>query len=204
MLVEEGNARILFDPGSYSSGQDELRGIDAILITHEHQDHVALDSLKKVLANNPDAKIFTNSAVGKMLADAGIASTTLEDGGEAEVKGVSLKGFGKDHAVIHESLPVAHNVGYFVAEKLFYPGDALLVPPWQVDMLALPAAAPWMRVGEAIDYARKIKARISFPVHDGMLKEPGFMQGLIQKVLASFGVRFVPLDAGGVIEDSAV
>lgn len=202
--VEEKGAKILFDPGSYSTGQDNLTGIDAILITHEHQDHVSLDSLKKVLANNPSAVVFTNGAVGKMLTDAGISYTKLENGEEVKVKGISIKGFGKDHALIYESIPLVHNVGYLLADKLFYPGDALFVPNQKVDILALPAAAPWMRIGEAIDYARAVQARISFPVHDGMLREPAFMQGLLQKVLASFGLGFIPLLAGEVIEADAI
>ena len=204
LLIEEGGAIILVDPGSYSTGQDEAQGIDAILITHEHQHHLSLDSLKKVIANNPDAKIFTQSAVGKLLDDASIPYTRLEDGGQAEVKGVSIRGIGTDHAIIHDSIPVVRNTGYLVANKFFYPGDMFTVPKEPVDILALPVSAPWMRVGEAIDYARAVKARVSFPVHDGMLREPGFMHGLVQKVLASFGISFVPLQAGGVIEDGAV
>jgi len=206
LLVEEGGATILIDPGSYSTGQDDVRGIDAILITHEHQDHVSLDSLKKVLANNPGAQIFTNSAVGKMLADAGIAYTKLEDGEETKVKGVSIKGFGKEHAALHESIPVAHNVGYFVADRFFYPGDSFYIPAQPVDILAMPAAAPWMKISEGVAYATAVKPRLCFPVHDGMLREGrlGLTYALPERILPPLGITFIPLAAGGVIEDKAI
>ena len=45
--------------------------IDGILYTHEHSDHLNIDSLKKVLENNPQATIFTNDGVGKLLKEAG-------------------------------------------------------------------------------------------------------------------------------------
>jgi L-ascorbate metabolism protein UlaG (beta-lactamase superfamily) len=31
--------RLLFDPGTYSAGFENLAGLDAVLITHEHPDH---------------------------------------------------------------------------------------------------------------------------------------------------------------------
>ena len=39
LLVEEGGARILLDPGKYSILQNNVENVDAIVITHEHQDH---------------------------------------------------------------------------------------------------------------------------------------------------------------------
>lgn len=45
----ETGVRIMTDPGAYSTLQNDARNIDYIFITHEHQDHFHLESLKTVL-----------------------------------------------------------------------------------------------------------------------------------------------------------
>ena len=59
--------KILTDPGTYSTQQNEVKNIDVVLITHEHQDHFHIDSLKALLKNNPQVKIITNKSVGALL-----------------------------------------------------------------------------------------------------------------------------------------
>lgn len=72
LVIEKVGKKILTDPGAYSDGQNSQLGIEAVLVTHEHQDHLHVDSLRKVLKNNPRAKIFSNRGVAAMLARAGI------------------------------------------------------------------------------------------------------------------------------------
>ncbi len=220
LLIEEGGARILLDPGSYSDGQNDVKNINAILITHEHQDHIDLNSVKAVLKNNPDAKIITNPSVRDILAKEGIESEALRDGQSTEVKGVKIEGKGNEHAVIHSSIPIVRNTGYFVAERFFYPGDALTLPNRPVsklsgtqlkenvrkrpssfslrpvEILAMPASAPWARIGELIDYAIAVKPKVAFPVHDGMLKNPLTFYPYFTKILESAGIAFKPLELG--------
>lgn len=202
ILVEEGGAKILIDPGAFSTGQNEAKGVDAILITHEHQDHVAMDSLKAVLKNNPDAVIYTNHGVGKLLDAENIPYQLLEDGQEAEVKGVSIKGYGVDHACIHESIPLIRNTGYMIANRLFYPGDALSQDV-HAEILALPVAAPWLKISEPIDFAVKVKPKVAFPVHDAILRRPltGFVGQLVSGRLKQLGgIEFRDMDEGSVEE----
>ena len=52
LLIEEGEAQILTDPGNYND-TPEVENLDAILITHEHSDHFHLDALKAILENDP-------------------------------------------------------------------------------------------------------------------------------------------------------
>jgi L-ascorbate metabolism protein UlaG (beta-lactamase superfamily) len=201
LLIEEGGAKILIDPGAFSTGQNDAQGVDAILITHEHPDHIVLDSLKEVLKNNPDAIICTNHGVGKLLDAEGISYTLLEDGQETDVKGVSIKGYGVDHACIHDSLPLIRNTGYMIANRLFYPGDALSQDV-HAEILALPVAAPWLKISESVDYAVKVKPRVCFPVHDGMLRpdRTGGTRIVPPKVLAPLGIEFRDMVEGSVEE----
>lgn len=194
LLIEESGARILTDPGTHSTGQDNVKNIDIVLITHEHADHLHIDSLKTVLQNNPQAKIITNKGVGTLLEKEGIPFSVLEDGQSSTEKGVLIEGFGKDHALMHSSIPPIQNTGYFIANRLFYPGDAFTDPGKQVEILALPVAGPWMKLPEAIDYALELKPKTCFPVHDGILKSPGSTHRIPPQVLEPKGIKFTVLE----------
>ncbi|HZX00938.1 MAG TPA: MBL fold metallo-hydrolase, partial [Candidatus Paceibacterota bacterium] len=54
LLIEENGLRVLTDPGVYSEAQNEVTGINVVLITHEHQDHFHLDSMREIIKNNPE------------------------------------------------------------------------------------------------------------------------------------------------------
>lgn len=194
LLIEENGVRILTDPGSYSTQQSEVKNIDFVLITHEHSDHLHIDSLKALLKNNPKAKIITNKSVGALLEKENIAFSPIEDSQNFDASGVLIEGFGKDHALMHSLIPPSQNTGYFIANKLFYPGDAFTNPEKQVEILALPVAGPWMRLLEAIDYALEAKPKICFPVHEGILKQPGSTHSIPPKVLELKGIKFVALE----------
>ena len=194
LLIEENGVRILTDPGMYSTQQDEVKNIDVVLITHEHQDHFHIDSLKAVLKNNPQAKVITNKSVGALLEKDGIVFNIVEDGQNSNEKGVLIEGFGKDHALMHASIPSIQNTGYFIANRLFYPGDAFTNPGKQIEILALPVAGPWMKLPEAIDYALELKPKTCFPVHDVILKFPGSTHRIPLQVLEQKGIKFVVLE----------
>jgi len=194
LLIEENGVRILTDPGTYSMQQSEVKNIDFVLITHEHADHLHIESLQALLKNNPQAKVITNKSVGALLEENSIAFSLVEDGQNFDADGVLIEGFGKDHALMHTSIPPIQNTGYFIADKLFYPGDAFTNPGKQVEVLALPVAGPWMRLLEAIDYAVEVKPKICFPVHEGILKQPGSTHAIPPKVLESEGIKFMVME----------
>lgn len=196
MLVEESGLRILVDPGTYTTAQNGLENLDIILITQEHADHYDINSIKIVVSKNPGAKILTNSAVGSLLSKEGIAYSILEHGQKATERGVAIEGIGDKHAVLYPTLPIAQNTGYMIAGRLFYPGDALTLPNRPVEILALPIAGPWLKLSEAIDYAKAVKPKVCFPVHDGILKNPGPLNFLPAKLLEPSGIRYVALEEG--------
>jgi L-ascorbate metabolism protein UlaG (beta-lactamase superfamily) len=193
LVIEIGEVRILTDPGAWTTAQNKVRNIDAVLITHEHDDHFHLDSLRTCIANNPQAVIITNDGVGKYLKDAGMVYQAVNDGDVRTVHDVVIEAVGHRHASIYPGVPEVVNTGFFIAHELYYPGDALHVPKKLVSILALPVAAPWVKISEVLNYALAVKPKICFPMHDGMLKITGAFYALPSRVLSEHGVRFCPL-----------
>jgi L-ascorbate metabolism protein UlaG (beta-lactamase superfamily) len=169
LLVEEKQARIIIDPGSFSSLQNDAQNIDAVLISHEHQDHLDIASLKSIIQNNPLAIIYSNKSVaGKLLVE-NISCQVLEHNQTILVKDVSVQACGVEHAEILPTIPLIQNIGFFIGERLFFPGDAFTVPSKPVEILALPVCAPWSKLSEVIAYIKNVKPKIAFPIHDAIL-----------------------------------
>ena len=191
--------RILTDPGSYSIEEhDRLKHADIVLITHEHQDHFHIESLKALLKRAPDASVFANDTVADLLAKEGIEHHVMKHGDVVDHKGVHIEAYGRKHAVIHRSIPQSSNIGFFIEDKLFYPGDAFTDPKRPVDVLALPVAGPWTKISEPIDYALKLKPRLAFPVHDAV--RSAFQHTLTGKILGENGIEFVKVEEGGELD----
>jgi hypothetical protein len=92
---------------------------------------------------------------------------------------------------------VVPNVGYLVGGRLFHPGDALTEPGAPVELLAVPAGAPWLKLADAIDYLRRIGPRVAVPVHEKVLSELGIRAHYGQlEQLGGPGTSFQVLDDG--------
>jgi L-ascorbate metabolism protein UlaG (beta-lactamase superfamily) len=198
VIDTEGGRRVLTDPGDYSTGQTEVTGVDLVVITHEHGDHLHVESLKAVLAGNPAAKVVSNSSVGKILAAEGVAHEILEGAAAGEYAGVPLEAHDARHEEIFEEMGQVQNTGYLIAGRLFLPGDAFKNPGKPVDVLALPVAGPWCRVRDAVRYALEVKPRKAFPIHDGMVIDGrgGSIHSAPARFLPPAGIEFVALKAG--------
>ena len=198
LIIKTNGVTIVTDPGSFTTAQDELTGVNVILVTHEHQDHFHIDSVKKMVANNPGVKIITNATVGKLLEKEGIAWELVAQGGKNDAHGVLIEGYGCSHAMIYGDWGQTENTGYFVDGKLFYPGDAFTNPNRPIDILAIPAGGPWMKLPEAIEYALALQPRAAFPVHDALYNDGsiGFLHKMLESVLAKNNIAFTPMVAG--------
>lgn len=170
LLVEQDDARVLLDPGVFSSGFESLRGLTAVLVTHAHPDHLDPDRLRTLLAANPDARLHIDEGSAGQLYD--LPAVVAREGDVLDV-GVRVDVHGSTHAEIHEDIPRIPNVGYLVAGRFFTPGDALTVPEADVEVLGLPTAAPWLKLTEAVGLLRAVAPRLAFPVHDAVLAPSG-------------------------------
>ncbi len=170
LVIETNGKRIMTDPGSFTTEEHiKEKNIDLILITHEHGDHLHVESLKTILKNSPSAVVVTNEGVGKLLDGAGIKYQILDNKVPKEILGVELEAHDCKHEEIFEEIGQVQNTGYFIDKRLFYPGDAFYNPGKPVEILALPVAGPWCRVRDFMKYVLNVKPKICFPVHDGML-----------------------------------
>jgi L-ascorbate metabolism protein UlaG (beta-lactamase superfamily) len=194
VVEPKSGVKIMTDPGVFSTLQTKEKNINVVLITHEHSDHLHVDSLKEVIKNNPNAIIITNSSVGKILEESGIPYVKVEESERYGIGGVNIVGFGNRHAEIYEKYGEVQNTGYMI-DNLCYAGDSFNYPDAEVDILALPVAGPWMSMKEAIDYAKKIRPRVCFPIHDAIMQNSAsFVWTIPGKILREDNIDFIKLE----------
>lgn len=198
--IENDGAVLVIDPGVWSEAEEALDGVDAVLLTHEHADHVDADKLAGALAKRPNATIYTHPAVvEKFAALWGGAATAVQSGESFVAAGLPVKAYGGWHAMIHRDIPRVPNLGYLINESVYHPGDSFDPPDGaQVETLFVPVAGPWLKVGEAIDFVRAVRPERVFALHDSLDSErsAGLVDGHMS---ARSGCPYERLKSGSTI-----
>jgi L-ascorbate metabolism protein UlaG (beta-lactamase superfamily) len=180
--LEKDGKVLLVDPGTFSEDAVFERA-DAILVTHEHPDHLDVDRLKGL-----DAPIYTNAGVAAQLADLGDRVSVVADGQSFDAAGFAIRAYGKDHAVILPELGVpCENVGYLIEDAVYHPGDSFTQPDRQVHTNLVPISGPWFSLPPAIEYARAINSEQTIGIHDALLSPIGL--GMMKRFLGERGGR---------------
>ncbi|TFD90739.1 MBL fold metallo-hydrolase [Cryobacterium serini] len=205
LIIEVSGKKLYVDPGSFTTALTGTAGTVAVVITHEHADHWTPEQLGRIVEMNSNLRIFAPAGVARAIAavDTDLDVTTVQAGDVMEVAPFTLRFFGATHAVIHESIPVIDNVGVFVNDELYYAGDAFTIPEGvEVGTLAVPAAAPWMKISEAMDFIDAIKPKRSFPTHEMLLSRAGkdLSNARFQNVTQLNGGEFFPLEPGDSLD----
>jgi L-ascorbate metabolism protein UlaG (beta-lactamase superfamily) len=203
LKIEIKGVTILTDPGVFSiDASIQTTGIDIILITHEHADHIHVQSLRDIMRLNPQAHVITNQAVGKLLDAEGISYQILQGTDSMTLHNLLLEARDGVHEEIFEEFGQVHNTGYIIDNTLFYPGDSFEVTSVRVPVLALPVAGPWSTVAHAINFALAIRPTHVFPVHDGHIHPDRIdpFHRIPQIMLEKEGITFIPLKDGDVKE----
>lgn len=189
LLVEVGGQRVLLDPGTFASRFDGVSGLDAILVTHQHPDHLDLARLPALLEGNPGARLCAEPQAVAVLGEAGIAAEHTAAGEVLDFGQVQVTPVGDRHALINEALPRIGNLGLVLRApgepSLFHPGDAYDGEPGTVDILALALNAPWTASRDTISFAQRISPKACIPIHDALLSAIGRQLYLSQ--VRSFG-----------------
>ncbi|WP_049556794.1 MBL fold metallo-hydrolase [Nonomuraea sp. SBT364] len=176
--LEKDGKVLVVDPGTFTA-DPVLDGADAVLVTHEHADHLDIDRL--AAAASPGLEVWTCESVAAELSDVPVRVQVVEHEDEFQAAGFSIKVFGEWHAKNHPDMRVVSNVGFLVDDEVFYPGDALTVPGVEVPTLLVPTNAPWMKLSEMVDYLRTVRPARAFSTHDGLLNDFGL--GLVDNYL---------------------
>lgn len=188
LLGEVVGRRILIDPGGFSWDDERfdasmVEGVDRILITHEHGDHVSFDFVRAALERSNDATVETTPSLQAILAEQDIDAVT-----EGTPQFVAP----------HERVPMGpgpENTGFHIEYVLSHPGDSHSFNETMA-ILAMPFVAPWGSLTSAADRVRLVKPKFVIPIHDWFLSQPGrgFMYRLAEMALAQDGIELVVID----------
>jgi hypothetical protein len=106
------------------------------------------------------------------------------------------------HQIIHESIPLIQNTGVMVNNQLYYPGDSYTTPDVPVEILACPTSAPWLKIGDVMDFVAAVKPKQSFATHNALLSEEGhdLNNSRVKQVTEANGGIFSFLRIGETLE----
>ena len=207
--ADDGATRrvLVIDPGSFSEVETALNGADAFLVTHEHPDHIDLERTGAALEANTALEAWAPEKTAGQLREAAPSAAerihTTEPEAEFEAAGFSVRTFGSQHALIHASVPVVANIGYFIDGEVFHPGDSLTVPHGvEVPTLLVPIYAPWSKVGEVLDFLIAVRARRAYPIHNAPLNEigHGLVEAHAKRIGTLYGTEYAHLEPGESVD----
>jgi len=170
-LDKDGEVLVI-DPGAFG-GADALDGAGAVLVTHEHFDHVEPDTLRAALTANPGLRLWAPAPVAEQFAEFGDRARAVAHGDDFTAAGFAVHVYGEQHATIHPDIPTVANVGFMIDGQIFHPGDSYTVPEDPASTLLVPISGPWFSTREMIDYVREVAPQRTYAIHDALLSPIG-------------------------------
>jgi L-ascorbate metabolism protein UlaG (beta-lactamase superfamily) len=205
--LEKNGGVLVIDPGTFSETAEALDGARAVLVTHEHKDHIDVAAVKSALTENRALELFAPLGVADTMrieaADALSRIHTVEPGTSFEAAGFNVRSFGGQHALIHPQIPLVANIGYLVDGNVYHPGDSFIIPDGiSVQTLLVPVHAPWNKVSEVVDFVIGVRAPRAFPIHDALLNGTGLdlVEGHVMRLGAKYGTEYAHLSARESVE----
>ncbi len=180
--LEKDGAVLVIDPGVWTDVAAALAGADAVMVTHEHADHLDAGAVRTALQASPELTLWANPQVTAQFTEFGNRVHETRQGDVLSAAGFGVHVYGHDHALIHKDIPSVVNTGFLVDGELFHPGDAFTVPDEPARTLLVPIAGAWLRAGDMIDYFRAVDPALGYAIHDAILNDTGL--GLMTKMLS--------------------
>jgi L-ascorbate metabolism protein UlaG (beta-lactamase superfamily) len=198
--LEISGETLILDPGLYTEELTGLGNVVAVVITHKHDDHCDEAKIAKIKKDNPELQVFGTSEVAARLS--GLDVTTVYHGDYYEVGSFRLEFYGDMHQIIHQSIPLIQNTAVLVNGDLYYAGDSYTPPDVKVKALACPTSAPWLKIGDVMDYIQQVKPAICFPTHNALLSQLGhdLNNSRVKQVTEENGGEFKYLEVGQSLE----
>lgn len=198
-LEKDGRVLVL-DPGNFSESAEALEAAEAVLVTHEHADHIDIPAVIDALRANPQLAIFAPAHVAGQLQDKATGETArihgVNPGSTFQAAGFGVRSFGGQHALIHPQIPIVANIGYLIDDNVYHPGDSFVIPDGiSVKTLLVPLHAPWSKSAEVLDFVIGVRAPRAFQIHDGLLNENGLkiVEGHVRRIGAKYGTEYTRL-----------
>jgi L-ascorbate metabolism protein UlaG (beta-lactamase superfamily) len=194
VVLEKDGTSVVVDPGAFSPGAAGIiAGAEAIMLTHEHFDHVNEAAITEALAARPELRVYGPASLAGTFAAHDGQFTAVAPGDTLTVANFGVTVHGGQHAVIHPDIPGIANVGYLFDGSLYHPGDAYFVPEAPVSVLLLPTSGPWMKFSEAADFVRAVRPQQLIQIHELLLSDIGLH--LADMILGEKGLTGLPLTA---------
>lgn len=174
--VERDGAALVIDPGSFSEPA-ALDGADAVLVTHEHPDHLDVAMIAEAASRRPSLTVHIHPDVVPKLGELAARARPVNSGESFTAAGFQVRACGGQHAVIHPDIPRISNLGFLIEGTVYHPGDSVdatdLPADARVETLFLPVNAPWLKLRETVDFARAVAPRRAYALHDALLSPAG-------------------------------
>jgi L-ascorbate metabolism protein UlaG (beta-lactamase superfamily) len=186
--LEKDDARLVIDPGIWA-GPDVLHGAAAVLITHEHVDHVDETAVRGALTVEPGLQLWASATVANSFSDFASQVHAVRHGDEFIAAGFDVRVYGADHARVDSAVPIVPNTGFAVDGEIFHPGDSFTVPDERIPTLLVPVSGPWLKFSDVADYLRTMAPERAYWIHDALLNDKGanLWQNLLGLVPARSG-----------------
>ena len=199
LVIEKEGATLVIDPGTFSHDFIIPKRVTAIIITHEHPDHLDPKLMASILLAHPKAVIVGHESITSQFSDYQTQAVTI--GQEYPIGPFKLQFFGGTHAPINDTTPVPPNLGVVVDGSFYYPGDSFTIPEGvQVTNLALPISAPWLKFDLTTNFLAAVNPSFAFPTHDEILSIDGrhLIDGMVGGFANSKGILYKRLDGSSV------
>ncbi|GGH58219.1 MBL fold metallo-hydrolase [Rothia aerolata] len=194
--LEKEKTRLLFDPGEWGERPD-LTEFDAVLITHDHFDHVDIDAVVAAQEAKPNLAVYGSPGLAAKIP--GLVEVSEGDTFTVGPFSIRVVGSAQAQASIYDD--VIPNVGYVVDETVLHPGDAYQ-PVANIPVLLLPMEGPWTKRAEQEEYLAEFKPQRLIGIHDILLNDfgRGFAKKNLEGFAARIGAQAIWLDFGEAYE----
>lgn len=167
LKIEKSGCALIIDPGEYFRQKfpfAALGGFEAVLYTHEHEDHFDKTLLSEI--RNVGAEIYANQAVANLV---GRAVNVVKAGDKFKVAEFEISVVELAHFPPATEVP---NVGYVVDGTLFHPGDSIDDGRVRAVVLAEPISSH-TTLKEQLSMIQQVKPQKVIPVHYSNPAWPG-------------------------------
>ena len=194
LALEKESKRLIIDPGSFVAAKysaADLPTADAILLTHEHQDHADPELLRSLARGG--IPIIGNQSTADTLNN--IVTQIVQDGEQFEVAGFQITARELPHCLMTDGSEGPQNTGFVIDGAFFHPGDGDAIENLRVTTLAAPIAGPDISPRDVLAFIKQVQCTKVVPIHyDYFPNDPYFVAERVKSQLPD--VEFVVLGNG--------